>query len=546
MKKVFTVFFKCFAVFLVLLIVVAATLFDVPNLIRMYVSDKSGTSFESKYVVDESGNFIANIPYDEYLVENEVNGLKVYDIRDFGASTDADFKTNRDAINDAIKSANENGGGMVLVSGGKYSCANIELLSNVTLRIEKDSVLTNITYDQDKQENTEFHSIEENNSMYKNALIYANNAENITIEGPGRLEGNGATYCYPAEDSSLFLPLDDFNLKTYIYEHRKRIMFGKEGEMFRDFILGINFCKNVTVRNLEIYEAGSWTCRMENNENLLFERVILNNNFRVANTDGIDIMGGKNITIRKCFIATGDDAVCLKTDPYTDAIDNVLIEDCEITSLANCFKVGTATYHDVKNVTMKNCYLFMPGIAGGYAGIAVEATDGGNVSDIHFENIEMDHVTTPILVWLGYRHEGSTLSDVSFENLNAKGCDIASSITGYKKDGTVHNVENISLKNINVEYRDSEETTDIFFFNNAYEGFMNMGGYPESTRVSHMYLISHELSPYYDLPVYGLFVRNTDGITVENFNVKPRSCNKRSADNLDKTEKYNISNVIEQ
>lgn len=524
-------------------IVVTATMFDAPNLLRTYFVDKTGTAFESKYVVDESGNFIQNVPFEEYLVGNNETELDVYDIRAFGASVDASFKTNREAINNAIRLANENGGGLVLVSGGKYLCANVELLSNVTLRIEKDSALTNITYAQDKEENTEFHAVEKNNSIYKNALIYANNAENITIEGPGRLEGNGATYCDPAVDDSLFLPLDDFNLKTYVYEHRKRIMFGKESEMLRDFILGINFCKNVTIRNLEIYEAGSWTCRMENNEDLLFERVVINNNLRVANSDGIDIVGGKNVTIRKCFIATGDDAICLKTEANTDAIENVLIEDCEITSLANCFKIGTATYNDVSNVVVKECYMFMPGIAGGYSGIAVEAIDGGTVSDIHFESIKMDHVTTPILVWLGYRHEGSTLNNVTFEDINAIGCDVASAITGYKKQGVAHSVKNISLKNVNVEYREAQETPNVFLFNGAYEGFLNMGGYPESTRVSHMYLISNDLSPYFDLPVCGLFVRNVEGITIENFNVKPRSCNKRPTDNLEETKKYNISNV---
>ena len=69
-----------------------------------------------------------------------------------------------------------------------------------------------------------------------------------------------------------------------------------------------------------------------------------------------------------------------------------------------------------------------------------------------------------------------------------------------------------------------------------------MGGYPESTRISHMYILNHEKSLYYDLPVYGLFVRNAKNVKFRKFNVVPRRSNKRNMTNIDKPEKYNLSN----
>lgn len=290
-------------------------------------------------------------------------------------------------------------------------------------------------------------------------MIYAENQENIIIEGPGKLKGNGATYCFEAQDTSPFYPLDTFNLKTFVREHRKRILFAKEDEMTRDFIMAVNYCRNVTVRNLEIYESGSWTCRMEGNENLLFERVVINNNVRVANSDGIDIMGGKNTVIKNCFIATGDDAICLKTDPGNDVLEDVVIENCELMSLANCFKAGTATCNDIKNVLIRNCYMFMPGIAGGYAGISIQSTDGATTKNIRCENITMENITTPFVIWLGYREKGSRLSDIVIKNIFADNCDIASSITGFKKHGEIHYAENITIENINVTYRQAKEKT---------------------------------------------------------------------------------------
>lgn len=481
------------------------------------------------YKLDEDALFVANIPFDEYLKDLPVeNDVTVYDIRDYGASVNADFKVNRTAINTAIEAASSKGGGVVLVDGGEYSCANIQLKSNVTLKIERDSALVNITYEQEINENAGFNDSTEEVPTVRNGFVYAENAENVTIEGPGKLKGNGATYCYEQEDPSVFQPLETFNLKTFVLEHRKRIMMGRVHEMQRYFMIAVNYCKNVTVRNLEIYEAGSWTCRMEGNEGLLFEDVVINNNVRVANSDGIDIMGGTDTVVRHCFIATGDDAVCLKTDPGNIPVKNVLVENCEIMSLANCFKTGTASYNDISDVIVRNCFFFMPDIAGGYSGIAIEATDGGAVYDITVENIDMYCVTSPLLIWLGYRKQGSELHDVTVRNVNASGCDIASAVTGYENAS----VKNVTLSGFNVMYREAKEDLDIYMGNDAYCGNLNMGGYPEITRVSHKFIYNHEFSDYWDLPVYGLYVRYAENIIVTDFNVTPRSCNTRQMTNL--------------
>ena len=512
--------------------------------LKTKVSHTKGTPFSSKYKLDEKGYFIKNIPYDKYLKENSSDrDEKIFDIRDFGASPENNFKKNREAVNLAIKTASEEGGGVVLVTGGEYFCTNIKMMSNVTLRIERDSALANIDYETKTNENTDFYSLPENRTIQRNAFIYADDAENITIEGPGKIKGNGASYCNPQRESSLFYPLDTFNLKVYVNEHRKRIMMGKRHEMTRDFIMAVNNCKNVAVKNLEIYEAGSWTCRMEGNENLLFENVIINNNVRVANSDGIDIMGGANTVIRNCFIATGDDGISLKTDPGNKEINGVTIENCEIMSLANCFKIGTATCNNIKNISVKNCYFFMPGIAGGYSGIAIEATDGGKVENVSISGIEMEHITSPLLIWLGYRKKGSELEKVNISNITAKECDLPSAVTGYKKGSEVFCVKDVTLKDFYVTYRNAKESNIYYPLKGAYEGKLNMGGYPEITRVSHMYIHSHEVSPYYDLPVYGLFARNVKDLKIGNFVVIPRSSNKKPFTNINKSSLYNIKNL---
>lgn len=491
--------------------------------IRAANFDVSGTAFDSPYRLDGKGWFIENVPYSEYLIDGAAYAEPsetVYDVRDFGASPSADFSVNRDAINTAVETASAAGGGVVLVDGGKYTAASIKLLSDVTLRVAAGSELSNVCFGVDSAA----HPL--------NSFIYAENAQNVTVEGPGRISGNGATYCEPQEDSSLFLPLDTFNLKAYVLEHRKRIMMGKEHEMERDHLLAFNDCVDVVVRNVELYEAGSWTVRAENNNGLTFERVIINNNVRVANTDGIDVVGGTDTRITDCFIAAGDDAICLKTEDADDVVDGVFVENCEVMSLANCFKVGTATCGAIRNVEVSDCYFFMPGIAGGYSGIAIESVDGASVSDIYVHDVTMYHVTSPLLVWLGYREDGSSLSNVTVANITAEGCDLPSAVVGCKDGRTTYTVKNVTLSNFAVTYREAKQDLEIYRGDDVYSGSMNMGGYPEITRVSHKYFINHTLSAYYDLPVYGLYAAYTENLTVTDFVVTPRSTETRPHDNV--------------
>ena len=101
----------------------------------------------------------------------------------------------------------------------------------------------------------------------------------------------------------------------------------------------------------------------------------------------------------------------------------------------------------------------MPGIAGGYAGISIQSTDGATTKNIRCENITMENITTPFVIWLSYREKGSRLSDIVIKNIFADNCDIASSITGFKKHGEIHYAENITIENINVTYRQAKEKT---------------------------------------------------------------------------------------
>ncbi len=473
-------------------------------------------------------DFMPDIPFEEYLYD-EALPKEYVNIESFGADISAGYEVNTRAINEAIKSANENGGGTVFVPEGTYICSRIELKSNVRLLIK--GCLKCIDYDTNKSaaDSLAFGEIHDVASRARYGFIYADGADNIAICGGGRIDGSGATYCQEAKYPELLLPLESFHLKSYIMAFRGRIRFEKP-DSGRVNLVELRNCKSVDIHNIEFYETACWTCNLFQCEEIDIRDVVINSNFHVANSDGFDLSCCSNAKITHCYIATGDDGLCIKADGDKN-IENILISDCKVMSLANCFKIGTTVYRDVKNVTVRDCEFFMGGTTGGYAGISIQSDCGGNVSDITVENIRMNGVTSPFLIWLGDRRNitPGTLKNVTLRNITAEDVSLPGAITGTVHEGEDIRVENVSLENINVSYRDSAEE---IYIRDGGVGYESMKDYPEITRVSGFYKDSHELSPYWELPVYGLFVRHINGLSVKKFTCKPRSCNKRKADNI--------------
>ncbi len=312
--------------------------------------------------------------------------------------------------------------------------------------------------------------------------------------------------------------------------YRERLRERKNEEFGCNLIYARD-CENVSLYNLVLYEPSTWTVKLELCDGVDISNVVIDNNIYVANSDGFDICGTVNVEISHCFIATGDDGIVLKSN--VGPVENVTVTDCEIMSLANNFKIGTETGYDVRNVTVSNCYFFTAEIAGGYSGIAIESADGANISGVTVTDVNMNNVPSALLIWLGCRLDKGNGSDgsvgsvdgVTIKNVHAKNADIASAVVGCEYKGEVYRVRNVILDNINIAYRECGEELNVYNGDDVLHA--NMNGYPEITRVSHQYFISHELSAYHDIPVYGLYLNNVENVTATSFNVIPRSVNTR-------------------
>jgi polygalacturonase len=124
-------------------------------------------------------------------------GARVYNIRAYGAKGD---KTTLDtaALQAAIDACTGDGGGTVLVPAGTFVIGTVELKSNVTLHIAAGGTLLG------SADGKQYHAVDAiplhgdttlNDGNW--ALLFAVKATNVSIEGPGTIDGQGAQFHSP-------------------------------------------------------------------------------------------------------------------------------------------------------------------------------------------------------------------------------------------------------------------------------------------------------------------------------------------------------------
>ena len=193
-----------------------------------------------------------------------------YNIRDFGATGDG--KTiDSPAINKAIDAAAAAGGGTVFVPPGTYLCFSIHLKSNICLSLDQaatilaaDSPLDENAPGYDAPEPNEWDPYEDfGHSHWHNSLIWGENLENISIMGPGRIDGKGLSRGGNPRAQSKWRPGDGAQsavLPTTLPKTRNRFGYPSAHDTLPAGIgnksIALKLCRNVIFKDFTIYRGG--------------------------------------------------------------------------------------------------------------------------------------------------------------------------------------------------------------------------------------------------------------------------------------------------
>lgn len=191
------------------------------------------------------------------------------------------------------------------------------------------------------------------------AALYAPNAERLVISGPGVIDGQGPKFWDP-----------DFYALGLARPTLPR----------PQPTLELADCRDVTIRDLRLENLPGYAIRFHRCAGGRAEGVTIRNDPRSPNTDGIQIRDSSHITITGADIATGDDAIVLKS--RTRAVSDILVERSVLQSDDAALKFGTGSAIGVKNSVFRDLT-----IRDSRYGVAIFQIDGGVHADNRFERL---------------------------------------------------------------------------------------------------------------------------------------------------------------
>ncbi len=341
------------------------------------------------------------------------------DIRDKGARAGEGI-LNTKPIQAAIDACSAAGGGTVLISEGTYMTGTLVLRSNVNLSVEAGAVLLaspncgryaedaefdvrpypyNVILSGDIADWGDYPEVEKKHvrtdALPRNrgcCLIYAEEAQNISITGMGKIDANGTAFTEPVPEG------------VKHYKPYRRIHAPTPPRVV--FFAG---CRNVCVRDISIVNSpAGWAYWVHDCDYVTFDRVKILCDLRYPNNDGIHINCSRNVTVSNACIECSDDCVILRANSRSlkenKVCEKVVVTNCNFTTDAAGVRVGFVNDGTIRDCALSNIVMTHAGL-----GVMLDfpdqtliQSDYGReytlVEDISFSNIVMDHVHIPVLI----------------------------------------------------------------------------------------------------------------------------------------------------
>lgn len=446
----------------------------------------------------------------------------VWDVLAFGAKGDGKTLDTK-AIQTAIDRCHAAGGGKVYLHNGRFLSGTIYLKSNVTLYVEAGAVLLGSGKASDYPDQSSEYPTYDEHPLTSKAFIYAENVQNITIEGRGIIDGQGD-----------------------VIDNRKLTdPYVRPSFKYRPRIIHLRGCENVQIKSLTLQNSASWLQTYQACKNMVIDGITVNTRenkdvenanrehaVRHRNTDGLDIVDCEQVRIANCFIVSGDDGICLKSFSPDRACRDITITNCVISSGASGIKIGTETAGAFEDITIQNCTVF--DTFG--EGLAIMTADGARIERVTISNITLRNIKrSALFIRLNVRNKkfgNSTvinkpvLKDILIENiqgsrLGAVGC----SITGLSD----YPLENVQIRSINFEFEGG--ITDV------------KPDAPVPEKVD-AYPVGTMFGP--TLPAYGFYVRHVRNLTFDQIYLRFVKPDHRPALVIDSAEEVEIRGLKAQ
>jgi hypothetical protein len=303
----------------------------------------------------------------------------VFNVRDYGA-TGVKAGLDQAAIQKAVDACAAAGGGTVLFPPGDYTSGTIHLRSHVRLYLEGGATV---------------YAIHDKSRFDKDALLYGEDLTNVTVEGRGTFNGEGAYDRRLKGDHE-----DDFIRPNQIEMEKLGLPLMRsfpKPDQYGKLVLLLR-CKDVRIAGVSFIDSPSWTMHPVQCERLVIDGVYIRTSLKDGVwADGIDPDGCQDVRIANCTIETGDDAlVFYSMDWFGPAkpCENITVSNCRLSSASSAIKFCDGNIAGIRNVTIDNCV-----ITNSNRGIAFMTFDGGAVEDVILSNLTIETIRYEWFWW---------------------------------------------------------------------------------------------------------------------------------------------------
>lgn len=421
---------------------------------------KDKRQVQSLYGLRPGRDYCLEVRRGELLLRHEFttpDELYTLDVRDFGAKGDGEADDTQ-PIQAALYACPPQG--RVYVPEGRYKISSLYFKSHTRFELAEGAVLEAFPGRSGRAllpgfvrdfRGGKYHlgSWEGNPLDCYAGILTLLDVEDVLIYGRGTVEGGGSAEGWWK------------NPKERVGAWRPRSVFMRR-------------CRNVRIQGITIRNSPSWTVHPMESENLDFINLSIQNPWDSPNTDGINPEACTGVRILGCRFSLGDDCIALKSGKVYMARESG--RPCRKISIRNCLMedghggltIGSEMAGGVREVEVKNCIFRRTD-----RGLRIKTRRGRGdlavVSDIRFDNIEMEKVLTPFVVNMFYfcdpdghsryvqckedvggpEEDLPAIGALRFENIKAEDCRLC----GLFAYGLPERpIEEIALKNVELSF----------------------------------------------------------------------------------------------
>jgi polygalacturonase len=454
-------------------------------------------------------------------------GARVYNIRRYGAKGDG-IALDTAAVQAAIDACHQDGGGMVLVPAGTFQIGTVELKSNVTLHIAAAGKLLG------SADGKQYHAVDSipltgdstlNDGNW--ALLFAVNATNVTIEGTGTIDGQGAQFHSTVRGTPPPSGLGGNRRPYHLLFHR---------------------CDRLTVRGIALVDCAYHSIRVIQSKHVQMNGLYIHNRVN-GNNDGFHFISAEYVTVSNCTVLSQDDACAM-----FGSCKFITITNSVFSTRWSVFRFGGGV---AENISISNCVLY--DVFG--CPIKFQGNEGSRFENISFANLVLQQVTGPIHISLGPRtrqnqnvDEGlqptlpketrppAVARNISFSNISGTVTTNPpqlpeTTLTSDPRPGEGHSC--ITLNCI------GEATMENISFDNIHLTFGG-GGTTEDAARRDLPTIAGEYFMLGPMPAYGFYARNSRGLTLQNVRLQVSTPEMRPAVIFDHVDDVAVSGLSVQ